>query len=283
MKRGFTLIEVLVTMAIVSILAGIMVPAAWKMWESQEIQTTRDRLNTLKLAMIGDKNLVQNGIRTSYGFVGDNGELPFANSSSSASLSFLVNRPLNDYPHWNGPYMSGFEPTEYRKDAWGNAIDYRACITSDDRYLSGALRSGGLNGKLDAAYDSCDSNNSATFCIGDDICVALDLKEVAPAEVIKGNVSSSFTGSNKSHKIFVERADGSTPPLSSSCLPLVTSPVFGVYSAKGARLPIGNAKIYGTFYSDLNCTTLVPTTSPKYNIFISDGLSAVPYNLNLTY
>ena len=85
MKRGFTLIEVLVTMAIVSILAGIMVPAVWKFWESQDVQTTRERIKTLKLAMVGDRSLIQNGIRTSYGFVGDNGELPFANSSSSAS------------------------------------------------------------------------------------------------------------------------------------------------------------------------------------------------------
>ncbi len=287
MKRGFTLIEVLVTMAIISILAGIFVPISWKFWESQEIQTTKERLNALKVAMVGDKNLIQNGIRTSYGFVGDNGELPFANSSSSASLSFLVTRPANGYAHWNGPYMSGYDPAVYRTDSWGNALDYRTCITPDNRYLSGTLRSGGLNGKLEAAYDPCDFNGSATFCIGDDICESLDIKEVAPTDVVKGNITNTFAppALALAHRIFIEDFGGLTT-LVSNCLtlgPSPTSPVFGTYSAKGTRLPIGNASIYGKLYDTIDCTDLNPKVSSKNNIFIGNGLSTMYYNLNLTY
>lgn len=277
MKRGFTLIEVLVTMAIVAILAGIMVPAVWKFWESQEIQTTKDRLNALKLAMVGDRSMIQNGIRTSYGFVGDNGELPFANTSSS--LSALINRPASGYPHWNGPYMSGFDPATYRKDAWGHNFDFRVCLT-DSRYLSGTLRSGGLNGRLDAAYDPCESSNSATFCMGDDICVPLDLKEVAPTDTVKGNVSVTSSTAPTAHRIFVEDFAGLTT-LTTACI--AAPPPFSTYSAKGFRLPIGNARIYGKSYSTTGCTEPALGESLKYNMFISDGLSTMPYNLNLTY
>jgi len=272
-------------MAVVSILAGIMVPAVWKFWEAQEVQTTKERLNALKLAMVGDKNLIQNGIRTSYGFVGDNGELPFANSSSSASLAFLVNRPASDYPHWNGPYLSGFDPAVYRKDAWGKSIDYRACMSADNRYLSGTLRSGGLDGILNAAYDPCEPSSSTTFCLGDDICVPLDLKEVAPTDTVKGNVTITFTSAPVSHRIFVEDSGGLVT-LSSNCIDLgasPSSPVFGLYSAKGVRLPIGNARIYGKRHQIAGCADPTPLESQKYNMFISDGLSTMPYNLNLTY
>jgi len=272
-----------VTMAIISILAGMMVPAVWKWWESQEEQTSKERLEALKHGMVGNKSLIQNGIRTSYGFVGDNGELPFANSSSSASLSFLVNRPTSGYPHWNGPYISGFDPAVYRKDAWGNPVDYRVCVSTDDRFLSGALRSGGLDGTLGAAYDPCVASGSANFCVGDDICIPLDIAEVAPTTKIKGNLSITFTAT-KSYQIIVEDAGG-LASLSSNCLNLtsVTSPLFGNYSVSGVRLPIGNAYIYGKLHSNPDCPDSTPTSSTKNNIFLSDNISTLLYNLNLSF
>lgn len=283
MKRGFTLTEVLVTMAIISILAGMMVPAVWKWWESQEEQTTKERLEALKHGMVGNKSLIQNGIRTSYGFVGDNGELPFANSSSSASLSFLVNRPTSGYPHWNGPYISGFDPAVYRKDAWGHPVDYRVCVTTDGRFLSGALRSGGIDGTLGAAYDPCAASGSANFCVGDDICVPLDIAEVAPTTKIKGNLSITIGSSttNSYYKIYVEDT-GELASLSSNCLSV--SPLFGNYSVSGVRLPIGNAYIYGKLQENSDCSDTSKTVvSAKNNIFLSDNISTLLYNLNLSF
>jgi prepilin-type N-terminal cleavage/methylation domain-containing protein len=189
MKRGFTLIEVLVTMTIVAILAGMMVPAVWKFWESQEIQTTKDRLNAIKLAMVGNKDLMQNGIRTSYGFVGDNGELPFANSSSSASLSFLVNRPASSYPNWNGPYMSGFEPSEYKVDAWGNAIIYEPVKDSSGRYVSAYLLSAGPDRIRGTSDDIRVSASSLTDYDIKDI-------EVTPTDSVQGNLRFYFSSNN---------------------------------------------------------------------------------------
>jgi len=65
--QGFTLIEVIVVMAIVAILAGIMVPFVYRVWEGDEIELTRERMGEIKKALVGDPRLIQNGIRTNYG------------------------------------------------------------------------------------------------------------------------------------------------------------------------------------------------------------------------
>jgi prepilin-type N-terminal cleavage/methylation domain-containing protein len=281
MKRGFTLIEVLVTMAIVAILAGMMVPSVWKFWESQEIQTTKERLNALKLAMLGDKNLMQNGIRTSYGFVGDNGELPFANSSSSASLSYLVNRPATIYPHWNGPYMSGIDTATYAVDAWGRALQYTLYNNLDGyagRHLSGEIRSAGLDG---------------VFGNTDDIFVTLSSKEVAPTSRVQGNfVFSNLTGTVPQSADFTitfwDPVPASLFSVKSGCktkgslgFPNFTTIVRDVNTPIPMNLPIGKVSVKSRHYKNGNCAAPI-FNSGEFDYFISDNLSSLLINLPVT-
>jgi prepilin-type N-terminal cleavage/methylation domain-containing protein len=269
MKRGFTLIELLVTMTIVSVLAGIMVPMAWKWWESQDLQTTKERMDILKRAMVGDKSLIQNGIRTSYGFVGDNGELPFANSSSSASLSFLINRPPSGYLHWNGPYLSGFEPSEYRRDAWGHPFRYT--VRNDlegygNRYLSGEIRSAGLDGVFDT---------------NDDLVVEINIKEVAPTYRLEGNFSSSgVNGKSGVLEITYKNPEDPSgePTIFSGCKsPFTNFTTVIPNAAFPIRLPIGKVAITTRLYSSASCTT--PKGKSQTNYFISDNISRLSVNL----
>lgn len=181
-EKAFTLIEVMVVMAIISILAGMLAPVAWRFWESEEIATTKQRLEELKLAMVGDRTLIQDGVRRSYGFVGDNGELPFGNMSAAGGLKFLANRPVSGYPKWAGSYMKGgFDPSNYTVDAWGRTFVYTPLpVPSSEpfRYVSAEIRSYGPNGK---------PNDS------DDIVVYIEEKEVTPTARYKGKIPVTIT------------------------------------------------------------------------------------------
>ncbi len=258
MRRGFTLIEVLVTMAIISILAGIMVPSVWKWWESQEIQTTKERLNALKLAMVGDRSLVQNGIRTSYGFVGDYGELPVQGQLSTATLR---------------TYIPGGYTAESYKDAWGRDFSYTAydnLAGYDGRFLSAKLCSDGPDGI---------PGNT------DDICVDIPVSEVAPTYRIQGNfVFSNLTGHNYGANFQIEYRD----PLNSSNYVSKSSGCKNAFpnfttifpnAINPVRVPVGKITVSSHLYNTSNCSGTAIKSSGKLDYFITDNLQSILINL----
>lgn len=106
-RGGFTLIELIVVVAILSILAGAALPVAGRAWNSAARRTTRERLGELA--------------RASLEFFRDTGRPP------NATLE-LFERP-EDCAGWLGPYV----PIEARDpaladhpaalDAWSRAIE----------------------------------------------------------------------------------------------------------------------------------------------------------------
>jgi prepilin-type N-terminal cleavage/methylation domain-containing protein len=314
MKReGFTLIEVIVVMAIVAIMAGIMVPFVYRMWEGNEIELTRERMLDLKRAMVGDPRMIQNGIRTNFGYAGDNGQLPL-------SIDDLIN------------YMpAGFDPGKFKKDAWRNNFVYTTFTRYEDgmadplgRRVRATLQSAGPNGTL-GDTDDINALSDPDLQVGSN--------EVVPAEKILGNVNVVIYNSiAATYDPVPDPADpaktiGWTPNCPTQTIPnnyyytraYIDWVPFGSYTADAqsdciplnnigqiycrtskeysqsfsndvknshniaetANLPIGKVVFWAALYRDNMCNNEITGTKTQgKTIFISDGQNALSLNLS---
>ncbi|MBI5576121.1 MAG: prepilin-type N-terminal cleavage/methylation domain-containing protein [Deltaproteobacteria bacterium] len=127
-RSGFSLIEVIIVIAIISILASMAVPYAAKIIDKSREETTRKEMEEISSVILGDTK-IQTG-----GFVGDVGRLP----AGIDQLNVRTAPPLPAPPQggggggflgvkigWYGPYVNtGFDPQGYLNDAWGTAYAY---------------------------------------------------------------------------------------------------------------------------------------------------------------
>ncbi len=126
--NGYSLIELIVVIVIVGILAGVTMRSLRSANDTSRTEETKAELNRLAEAIVGTPDQSVGGVRTSYGYIGDNGSLP-------PNLSALLTNP--GYSTWNGPYihdqLSIGGNDEFTRDAWGVAYVYNtatATITS---------------------------------------------------------------------------------------------------------------------------------------------------------
>jgi general secretion pathway protein G len=101
---GFTLVELLVVLAILGLLAGLVGPQVMKFLGSSKTKTAGLQIEDLGATL----DLYRLEV----------GRYP----STSEGLSALVSDPGNA-PNWNGPYL---KKSEVPKDPWGNDYQYRA-------------------------------------------------------------------------------------------------------------------------------------------------------------
>ncbi|HUU45032.1 MAG TPA: prepilin-type N-terminal cleavage/methylation domain-containing protein [Acidobacteriota bacterium] len=123
-SRGFTLIEVLMTVVIIGILATVALRSVQSGIESSRIRATQEEMDGLAWAIAGNPDLYANGLRSDFGYIGDVGALP-------SSLDNLVTNP-GGYSTWDGPYISRRftqDSDGFKEDAWGNAYTFTGGIT----------------------------------------------------------------------------------------------------------------------------------------------------------
>ena len=102
--QGFTLVELLVVLAILGLLAGLVGPQVMKFLGSSKTKTAALQIEDLSATL----DLYRLEV----------GHYP----STNEGLEALVSDPGNA-PNWNGPYL---KKGQVPKDPWGNDYQYRA-------------------------------------------------------------------------------------------------------------------------------------------------------------
>jgi prepilin-type N-terminal cleavage/methylation domain-containing protein len=104
-QKGFTLIEIILLIVIMGIMFTVAMKSMQPSIERARETATLEEMDLVAEAIIGNDNLIEDGIRSDYGYVGDIGSLP-------STLDDLITRPAG-YLTWNGPYLSaGFSITK---------------------------------------------------------------------------------------------------------------------------------------------------------------------------
>ncbi len=109
MEEGFTLLEVLVVLAILSVFAGIVGTVIGTSILSTEIEASEEGMEALKEALLS--------------YYADVDGFPTATGDAEIDLADLVTDP--GVGGWDGPYISaGFENNDFVKDAWKRTLAY---------------------------------------------------------------------------------------------------------------------------------------------------------------
>jgi len=101
--RGFTLLELLVVVAIIALLVGYVAPRYFSQVGKSEVGLARAQIDSLEKAL--DQYRL------------DTGHYP----STEQGLAVLQARPANE-PRWSGPYMRKAIPP----DPWGQSYRYQS-------------------------------------------------------------------------------------------------------------------------------------------------------------
>lgn len=102
--RGFTLMEILVVLAILGLLAGLAINQLGNTWENAKRDTAKLFVNTsIKVPL--------------FSYRGDMGDYP----STQDGLQALVAPPASKADRWRGPYV---EPAKVPVDPWGEPYQY---------------------------------------------------------------------------------------------------------------------------------------------------------------
>lgn len=141
--KGFTLLEVVLSVAILAVLAGALSPSIYRRIEAKRESATMEEMKSFYKAIMGDPEL------GTFGYVGDVGSLP-------STLGNLVAKPSEVSPSaaytngvrygWRGPYIT----TRYNDfiDGWGTP--YRYGQSPDG---AGQIRSAGKDKTFDTNDD----------------------------------------------------------------------------------------------------------------------------------
>jgi prepilin-type N-terminal cleavage/methylation domain-containing protein len=138
---GFTLIEVIIVIAILAVVAGAMAPLASRVIDDSRRDQTIKRQQLIYQAIMGDPSAASSG------FLSDIGRLPNALSELSL-LGALPSYSIGACgigAGWRGPYiLEGVDASGRPLDGWGTPMDF----------VNGQIRSYGLDRTMNTASDN---------------------------------------------------------------------------------------------------------------------------------
>lgn len=132
--RGFTLIELILVIVLLGILAALTANLLANSLDQSRFDDTFKEMNDLSKAIVGNPDLVNAGVRSDFGFVGDMGGFPTSLTqllTQGALPAWTVYDPdLGTGTGWRGPYMDTKQDDSgtylATLDGWGNAYVYNA-------------------------------------------------------------------------------------------------------------------------------------------------------------
>jgi prepilin-type N-terminal cleavage/methylation domain-containing protein len=273
-RDGFTLLEIIVVVGIISLMAGILVPILYRVWESQEVDTTKERMMKLKEAIVGNASQISNGIRTNFGFVGDLGQLP-------PNLDALIS-----YGTF-GPYLSGgIDAQSFKKDAWGNNFIYTYTLDASGRRESAVIISLGSDhavGGSGTAADiqlSIDSNEVLSASLAS--CNILVRYVTPPASTFNANITVHIEYKN-GEGANTEQTFTSPVTITGSSGNTDNNYTFGLPTfALSQQLPVGIATVWAE--TDRNSSGALlssPVAGSPVHIAVNDRVTTI-YATNLS-
>jgi prepilin-type N-terminal cleavage/methylation domain-containing protein len=119
-SAGFTLIEVIIVIAILAVMAGAMAPLAVRMIDNGRQNLTLERQKSIYRSILGDPSAPGSG------FLSDIGRLPGANLTDLAVAGTLPSyslQPCGVGMGWRGPYLlEGVDTAGQPLDGWGTPM-----------------------------------------------------------------------------------------------------------------------------------------------------------------
>lgn len=123
LDQGFTLIELVIIIVVLSILAAVAVPVFTNFTSSAKVNATREEMNLLKRAIVGNPAAISGGQFIDRGYEGDCGAPPSALLDLARKPGAIATYDRLTRLGWNGPYIDSSRG-DYLKDAWGQAYVY---------------------------------------------------------------------------------------------------------------------------------------------------------------
>jgi len=121
-KCGLSLIEVLMAVLLVSVLATVAIPAFTNFTKDARVQVTKERMDVIKRAIVGDPRLVSNGQYVQPGYEAQVGALPGTLTDLVTICGTCSGYNVYTKTGWRGPYVSNV--TGWNQDAWGQSFTY---------------------------------------------------------------------------------------------------------------------------------------------------------------
>ena len=144
-RSGFTLIETVTTLAVVSLVAVSLVSVSSYLLTRQQIDTTGENLYQFRRAISGNPVIVINEARTSFGYLGDMGKLPESLDDlwvKGTQPPFIFNTAKKAGAGWNGPYLdvgAVQHASMLLRDGWGNALSYNPAVAFEPAFGATSL------------------------------------------------------------------------------------------------------------------------------------------------
>ncbi len=121
---GFSLIELLVAIVVIGIILSLAMQSMDTVVDDNRRVTTNKEMDKLAQAIVGNPDIANTGVRSDFGFVGDNGAFP-------SSLQELYSN-TNGWSTWDGPYITtgiAQDTVGLKYDEWNQPYNYTGGIT----------------------------------------------------------------------------------------------------------------------------------------------------------